>query len=257
MHDRVVLRGGLDDEEFVLTSWTSASPFQRACALERHEAARVFSYLTMLDRHTLEFHRPHILTLAGMSWLGDHRIHAMDLRQRILDHLSSTGRLILVSEGLHLPPCGAGHQRDALDETPESAEKSRWSGDSSKWSQEKKLGSMHPELRPLVTGVVEGMTKRGFQPKIFFGWRSVAVQLEIFHNVQKKDGTPDAYAADIVDQRWAWGKQAAQHGYWSALGEEAKKQNLFWGGDWRKPDWAHVQLVPNSQLKRLKGASGL
>jgi hypothetical protein len=41
------------------------------------------------------------------------------------------------------------------------------------------------------------------------------------------------------------------------VGEEAKKQNLYWGGDWKKPDWAHVQLVPNSQLKRLKKEAGL
>jgi hypothetical protein len=79
-----------------------------------------------------------------------------------------------------------------------------------------------------------------------------------FHNIQKKDGTPDAYAADIVDRRRAWNKEAAKHGYWNALGEEAKKRALYWGGDWKKsPDWAHVQLVPNSQLKRFKRESGL
>jgi peptidoglycan L-alanyl-D-glutamate endopeptidase CwlK len=129
---------------------------------------------------------------------------------------------------------------------------------------------MHPELRPLVQGVVDALAKRGFQSFIFYAWRSVAKQLEIvkqgnskvkfsFHNVQKKDGTPDAYAADIVDKRWAWSKQAKAHGFWTALGEEAKKQGLYWGGDWTKPrpDWAHVQLVPNSQLKRFKKDSGL
>ena len=87
-----------------------------------------------------------------------------------------------------------------------------------------------------------------------------------FHNVQKKDGTPDAYAADIVDKRWLWKKEAAKHGFWTALGEEAKKQNLYWGGDWKKtvhhklvpaPDWAHVQLVPNDRLKYFRKESGL
>ena len=136
----------------------------------------------------------------------------------------------------------------------------QWTGDSSQWSHEKKVLSLHPDLRPKVAAVVVGLTKRGFQPKIFFGWRSVAVQLEIFkkgntkvkfsfHNAQKKDGTPNAYAADIIDSRWAWGPEAEEKGFWKALGEEAKAQKLHWGGDWVSfRDWAHVQLVENNQL---------
>jgi hypothetical protein len=145
----------------------------------------------------------------------------------------------------------------------------QWTGDSAQWSQEKKLRSMHPDLRPKVTIVIAKLTARGFQPKIFFGWRSVAVQLEIFkkgntkvtfsfHNAQQKDGTPNAYAADIVDGRYGWTPQAASSGFWKALGEEAKAQNLYWGGDWVSfRDWAHVQLVDNSLLARVKHESGL
>jgi hypothetical protein len=269
-HDRVVIRGAFHEEEFELMSWLEASPFQRACALEPHHAAHIFEHLLSLDRHSFALHRPNILELTGMSSpLGAHRIDDMELRQLVLDRLSRTGGLILVNEGLHLHSCGAGLKPGSFDWT-ESSGDSQWSGDSSKWPQEKKLLSLHPKLRPLVKGVVEGMTKRGFEPKIFYGWRSVAVQQSIlkkghshvtfsFHNIQKKDGTPDAYAADIVDRRWAWNKEAAKHGYWSALGEEAKKQGLYWGGDWTipRPDWAHVQLVPNAQLKRFKRESGL
>src|SRR6185436_3267910 len=119
-----------------------------------------------------------------------------------------------------------------------------WSGDSSQWSQDKKLASMHPDLRPKVTAVLKALQKRSFQPVIFFGWRSVAVQLEIykrgdstvkfsFHNAQKNDGTPNSYAADIIDSRYAWKDTAATSGFWKALGEEAKAQNLYWGGDWQ------------------------
>jgi hypothetical protein len=143
-----------------------------------------------------------------------------------------------------------------------------WSGNSASWSHEKKLQSLHLDLRPKVTGVLSGLSERGFQPKIFYGWRSVAVQLEIvkkgnshvkfsFHNVQHKDGTPNAHAADIVDSRWGWDRQAGLNGFWTALGEEAKKQNLYWGGDWSKPDWAHVQLVANGLLGLKKRESGL
>ena len=77
-----------------------------------------------------------------------------------------------------------------------------------------------------------------------------------FHNATNKDGTPCAYAADIVDKRWLWQPEAAKHGYWSALGAEAKANKLYWGGTWKHPDWAHVQLLPNAQLKHIRRACG-
>lgn len=145
----------------------------------------------------------------------------------------------------------------------------QWGGDSSTWTQEKKLQSMNPSLRPKVQAVVLALIQAGFQPKIFFGWRSVAVQLQLFnagnskvkfsfHNGQKLDGTPNAYAADIIDSRYAWSEQAESSGFWKALGAAAKAQGLFWGGDWSSfRDWAHVQLVANSELARVKKESGL
>ena len=145
----------------------------------------------------------------------------------------------------------------------------RWDGDSTQWSQDKKLQSMTPNLRPKVEAVLEALKQRAFNPTIFYGWRSVAVQLQLynkgnskvkfsFHNAQKPDGTPNSYAADIIDSRYGWSTQADTSGFWKALGEEAKKQSLHWGGDWASfRDWAHVQLVPNSQLSEIKKESGL
>jgi hypothetical protein len=152
--------------------------------------------------------------------------------------------------------------------TPATPHLLQWSGDSARWSQDKKLMSMHPDPRPRVVATLAALAKQNFQPQVFFGWRSVAAQREIvkqghssvsfsFHNAQKKDGTPNAYAADIVDARYLWNPQAAASGFWNVLGAEAKKQQLFWGGDWQHPDVAHVQLVPNSELKRIKHESGL
>lgn len=150
-----------------------------------------------------------------------------------------------------------------------TADLSPWSGDSARWPQEKKLQSMHPELRPKVEKVLQALAARGFQPKVFYGWRSVAVQMQLyfkgnskvkfsFHNAQHPDGTPNAYAADIVDSRFGWAPEAEETGFWKALGEEAKKQGLVWGGDWVTfRDWAHVQLVPNGELARVKRESGL
>jgi len=152
---------------------------------------------------------------------------------------------------------------------PARAPLAKWAGDSARWPPDKKLESMHVDLRPKVTAVLAGLVKRGFQPKVHFGWRSVAAQLEIvkkghstvkfsFHNAQLKDGTPNSYAADIIDVRYAWSPAADAAGFWTALGEEAKAQALHWGGDWKTfKDVAHVQLVPNSELRRVKEESGL
>jgi len=154
-------------------------------------------------------------------------------------------------------------------QTTNSSTLTEWSGDSSKWSQEKKLLSLYPPMRPKIEAVLQGMRDRGFQPKIFFAWRSVAVQLEIyragntkvkfsFHNAQKPDGTPNAYAVDIVDQRWAWGDAAEANGFWKALGAEGKQQGLYWGGDWRSfKDVAHLQWFDNDKLAQVKRESGL
>ena len=150
-----------------------------------------------------------------------------------------------------------------------STTKGDWSGDSSKWTQGKKLASLNDELRPKVENILKSLTDAGFQPKIFFGWRSVQVQLEIFrqgntkikfsfHNAQKPDGTPNAYAADIVDKRWGWEAPAAKNGFWKALGKAAKDEDLVWGGDWKTfPDVAHVQNKQNSELAAVKKESAL
>ncbi len=147
--------------------------------------------------------------------------------------------------------------------------KGDWSGDSAKWTQEKKLASLNLDLRPKVERILKALASAGFQPKIFYGWRSVQVQLEIykagntkvkfsFHNAQKPDGTPNAYAADIVDKRWGWGTEAKTNGFWTALGKAAKDETLVWGGDWTGfTDVAHVQNRQNSELAAVKKESGL
>jgi peptidoglycan L-alanyl-D-glutamate endopeptidase CwlK len=142
-----------------------------------------------------------------------------------------------------------------------------WSGDSSRWSEEKKLSSLDKRMRPKVVRVLDALKAEEFKPKIFFAWRSVAVQQEIFakgnskvrfsfHNAQKKNGTPNAYAVDIIDKRWAWGDKAEENGFWQALGKAGKAEGLFWGGDWRSfKDWAHLQFFPNNKLSDVKKES--
>jgi peptidoglycan hydrolase-like protein with peptidoglycan-binding domain len=146
---------------------------------------------------------------------------------------------------------------------------SYWEGDSSRWSHKKKLDSLNPGFKEKVKEMVEELQHRQFRPKIFFAWRSVEVQLELyrkkrtkvkfsFHNSQKPDGRPYAYAVDVIDRRWAWGAAAQANGFWDALGETAKDNRLHWGGDWISfKDLAHVQFFPNSDLARIRRESGI
>jgi hypothetical protein len=151
---------------------------------------------------------------------------------------------------------------------PDSATHESWTGDSSQWPQDKKLRSMAPSFRAKVEQVVAALKQRGLQPKIFYGWRSVAVQQKLFaagkstvkfsfHNGQTPGGVPYAWAADIVDARWGW-KEPDCMVFFKALGEEARKVGLVWGGDWEKfRDWAHIQGRQNSELSQVKRESGL
>lgn len=176
-------------------------------------------------------------------------------------------RLLSEPDGLIEPGKATWKSLCGGDIVPSGPEE--WSGDSSRWSQDKKLQSLTPKLRDKVRPVLLALKARGFQAEIFYGWRSVKVQLELvrkghsrvrfsFHNAQKPDGTPDAYAADIIDRRYGWSDEAAERGFWKALGQEAKEQGLIWGGNWVSfRDWAHVQLLDNSQLQKIKRQSGL
>jgi peptidoglycan L-alanyl-D-glutamate endopeptidase CwlK len=144
-----------------------------------------------------------------------------------------------------------------------------WRGDSSKWSQERKLASLDAAFRGKVESVLERLGTDGFQPRIYYGWRSVAVQRELvrngnstvnfsFHNAQYPDGRPRAHAVDIIDRRWAWGEAAQENGFWDALGRVGKAEGLYWGGSWIKfKDYAHLQSLPNYRLAEIRRQSGL
>ena len=142
-----------------------------------------------------------------------------------------------------------------------------WRGNPQKWSQEKKLASLDPVLAEKVATILVNLSQRGFQPTIFYGWRDTKTQERLlaagsstvsfsFHNATQ-DGQPNSYAADIIDKRYWWenGTEAERNAFWKALGEEAKKLDLIWGGDWRFKDWAHVQLLKNSELATVKANS--
>jgi peptidoglycan L-alanyl-D-glutamate endopeptidase CwlK len=143
-----------------------------------------------------------------------------------------------------------------------------WRGHAARWDHSKKIESLHRVMRPRVEDVLEQLWLKDFQPKIHYGWRSLRQQADIvargrsrvtfsFHNVQMNDGTPSSYAADIIDRRWGWEQQAMDSGFWTALGDAAKTADLYWGGNWGRPDYAHVQYWNDGKLKEFKEEAGL
>ena len=166
-----------------------------------------------------------------------------------------------------LAPSGAATPSPAAAPASSSAS-GDWSGDSSKWPQDKKLASLEPAFRAKIEKVIAKLKADGFQPTIVFGWRSVAVQKKLkaegkskvsfsFHNAQKPDGTPNALAVDICDTRWAWNEPDC-HKFFKALGAAGKAEGLVWGGDWVSfKDWAHLQGRQNGELAKVKSESGL
>ena len=54
-----------------------------------------------------------------------------------------------------------------------------WSGDSARWTEAKKLASLDAEMRPKVESVLAALREASFRPKVYYAWRSVAVQLEL------------------------------------------------------------------------------
>lgn len=142
-------------------------------------------------------------------------------------------------------------------------DQSRWGGNARHWTQDRKFESLNEQFREKVGQVLSGLRARGFSASIMEGWRSEAQQhrnlksksseVEFgYHNFRGHDGEPGALSADIIDSVMAFSPEAKSTGFWDAVGEEAKKTGLFWGGDWKSlKDFTHVQLHPSSKLQEL------
>ncbi len=171
------------------------------------------------------------------------------------------------------PRTAAGEMQRQAEHRPEMERK---------WDQHVLAVVTDPRLR--VHEIMDRLRARGFHPKIIYSWRSLATQDRLlqrrlskvsfsFHNAVDDIGFPRALAADLVDSRYGWGDD--EHGstktngalaFFRALGEEAHRHGLVWGGDWstRGSFWApygigwdpaHIQAVPNGELARVREAS--
>ena len=132
-----------------------------------------------------------------------------------------------------------------------------------------KLDQLHPVLRRKVRAILNDLLGHGYKAIVASAWRSSEDQLALyragrskvtfsFHNATYPQGSgkweaPCALAADICDARLGWNASAE---FKRLLKRSAVAHELVSGADWKSfgpdGDWAHVQLLPNSDLKRVK-----
>jgi peptidoglycan L-alanyl-D-glutamate endopeptidase CwlK len=115
-----------------------------------------------------------------------------------------------------------------------------------------------PEIRPgvnrdphlLLPGFADrvellfgALGARGLWPLLWEGYRSPERALEL-----SKRGTGIALsmhclgaAVDVVHHTKLWSPPKS---FWDALGEEAERLGLIWGGRFSHPDKPHVQAIP-------------
>jgi hypothetical protein len=158
----MILRGWLGDE-YVLTPFVGASVVDRACAIARHETGHALHFALSHDRDRLRLRRPEILSLLDHSGFDAMRLSDEDLHRQLVDAVTRTGRLLLIRDSYDAPSCGAdthSHAGEHQVDPKKPEDEGKWGGNSAHWSQEKKLESMHPDLRPRVQGVLKGLAAR-------------------------------------------------------------------------------------------------
>lgn len=113
-----------------------------------------------------------------------------------------------------------------------------------------------PPFAKKLNKLFRAMRARGFKPMLWEGRRAAQRAAEL-----AKKGTGITLsmhtlgaAGDIVDgstdNPWK-----ASPGFWTALGQEAAKLGLTWGGKWTKRDFPHIQALAVSDQGRFRRMS--
>lgn len=117
------------------------------------------------------------------------------------------------------------------------------------------LNLLLPSFRTRAQSVLDKMTARGFKPIPFCTLRTPA---QAVANSKKGTGIVKSMhlygcAVDVIcaDHGWACStKKGGDHGFFTALGEEAKATGSVWGGDWNGND---VQDEHDTDLVHFQG----
>jgi len=152
-------------------------------------------------------------------------------------------------------------------------------------SNAKKLDELYYKFVPKVKAIIKDLESHGWQPSIVWAWRSPEEQRRLYqqgstrilygyHNVSDPLGGPQAMAVDIVDARYGF---ECPNRFWLLLASSALAHGCETGVLWvgnnlllknrilkaiKNKEWtyngplgwdcAHVQMLPNSMLKKVR-----
>ncbi len=113
----------------------------------------------------------------------------------------------------------------------------------------RQLSEVNTELARRVEAMAAALANRGITIKVSSGFRSVERQRQLYANRRSNPypvavpGTSKHERGLAVDVVPVGARTAA---VWRAIGEEAKRAGLRWGGDFARPDPVHVELASAS-----------
>ena len=202
------------------------------------------------------------------------------------------GRCVEVTEGSNLSPNDfvQGAKCELLEDLFEGGDVLPL-GSGEYPEDSKSLDSLEPNFKKLVDTLIKNMKARGFSTNVVTAFRSIETQMAAvkkghskatfgYHNFMDADGNPASQAVDLVSKTVGYGgedPEADSHKsavkYFKALGEEAMKLGLRWGGSYTKinPLWsrhgmgwdpAHVELITTpgmamAQAKQVAQQQGI
>ncbi len=120
-------------------------------------------------------------------------------------------------------------------------------------------GKIHPELKKRTERLLFEAECQGLRPQIFEGFRSLERQKKLYEGDQKVTGAKPGnsfhnygLAVDVVFRNDKNQPSWDEKHDWEKLGKIGKSVGLQWGGDWKKRDRPHFQLLHQNQLSRVK-----
>lgn len=110
-----------------------------------------------------------------------------------------------------------------------------------RYRKEDDISLLLPSFRRRVEKLLERMRARGFTPVLRDGYRTPK---QAAANARRGTGIRQSMhcygaAADIICGHHGWNHPE----FFRALGQEAERLGLIWGGRWRSRDFPHVQAV--------------
>ena len=129
-------------------------------------------------------------------------------------------------------------------------------------SSDNRLKKVHPELAKRVRTLIDNLAKAGMQIEVVQGLRTFAEQDALFAQGRTKPGKVVTnarggqsnhnfgLAVDVVPFNGNKPNWDAPNSIWVAIGAEAERLGLEWGGNWKKfIDKPHIQL-PGLSIKQ-------